>query len=150
MELRFVMNVRMHQTMVQELGLKSDYFETFLIKTERFLRTNKGQRALTYLKKEISKHHYRGVVDAVLAVASPSWRKHVLHYYEHGGAKLGHAVTYAQIEEIDKTLFDLLRELSDLAGEGCPESGLVLSAYVHFAGGRIPEAPPPGMGAAAA
>lgn len=151
LSLRFDLNLQCRLNLVQKLGLESEYLGTFLTKTEMALKSRRYQKGLKLIQTALeddnvggSGEPYRSVVDALLGAASPSWKRHIAHWYQHKRYRLGHAATWEDIQEMDEVLVQALRELAAWREAGAED--LVLDCYMHFVGGRICKAPTPGMG----
>ena len=148
LSLTFQTNLTCRYDLVQQLGLESEYLETFLTKTEMALKSRRYQKGLKLIQPALEAgaggEDYRSVIDALLGAASPSWRRHIAHWYRYGDTRLGDAATWEDIQEMDAVLVQALHELAAWREAGAED--LILDCYMHFVGGRICIAPAPGTG----
>ena len=87
MPLCLSLNLEQRCSLVQELGLESEYLATFMIRTEYLLKKDKYEKGLLLIEKTDT--GYESVMDWLLAMLAPSWKKHIKAYYEFRYTKLG-------------------------------------------------------------
>jgi hypothetical protein len=107
--MRWELNLEQRQCLIQSLGLESEFFESFLVRTERRLSDSKFSRGLRLIEGD--GEGYRSVLDWLLATLAPHWDLFILNYYEHGTPKLGHAVDFDTIDLIDRLMDAAVRDL---------------------------------------
>jgi hypothetical protein len=108
------MNLQQRQTLLQELGLKSSYFESVLVRTEQRLSERRYQRGLKLLKSLSDGSGYRGVIDLLLALCSPAWAAEIRAYYRGRGQRLVEYVEWPIVDAIDQVLAQVVVELGKL------------------------------------
>ena len=153
MSLQFSQNLEQRLTLVQKLGLESEYFESFLVRTEKLLKQKKYQKGLTLIVPNDTK--YASVLDWLLAMLAPSWKAHIHAFYKYGPPRLGHAVDFQTIDLMDQLMeaavvdlahsYRMLREESWLTKHK-PEPGVFLqrttmNAVREFISPAFPKAP---------
>ena len=152
MQLVMQMNLQQRLTLLQELGLKSEYFENVLVRTEQRLSERRGQRGLKLLRAISDGADYRGVIDLLLALCSPVWAREIQAFYAGRGTRIVEYVDWAVIDELDRVLAQVVVELARLyaayeelgwrEGQAAPEYDEVTRAgLAWFVGPRLP-APP--------
>lgn len=154
MSLTLQCNMVQRQTLLQELGLRSDLFENALVRTEAMLKKSKYQKSLRVIRSLLGEDDYNGVIDALVALLSPAWREHILAYYADLGPRLIEQADWATIERMDFVACSLLEELAALyklywqeglyrtEEDSVPEyEELTAAGLKFFFHGRMPDAP---------
>lgn len=129
MNLQLRINLQQRLTLLQELGLCSKFYESFLVRSEELLKKSKHQCGLMLLERDATEYH--GVLDWLHATLSPSWRPHILAYYSGEGPKLGEMIEWGAISQLDWMMAQVILELTKsyrnlqqegwLVGRGTPE-----------------------------
>lgn len=101
------------QTLVQRLGLESEFFESLLVRSEMLLKQSRYQRGLRLLKG-LDEDEYNSVLDFLLGVFAPAWKPSILAYYAGEGPKLGDLETWDVIEALDQGLAVGIVELTEV------------------------------------
>ena len=155
LSLCFRQNLELRLTLCQKLGLESEYFESFLVRTEKLLKQTRYQKGLMLIEETDT--DYRSVMDWLLAMLSPSWKVHIHAFYKYDHCKLGHAVDFETIDLMDQIMeasvielyksYQMLQREGWLVGKGKPEPGVfmqrsTMNAIRSFISPMFPEAPP--------
>ena len=98
----FELNLVCRQALIQKLSLESEYFESFLVRSENYLKTSEGQKAISLLKYHLPQERYRSVLDWLTALLVPGMKLKIFAYYEAGGPKLGEEFSFGFIDNLDK------------------------------------------------
>ena len=109
MGMRWELNLEQRQCLIQSLGLESEFFESFLVRTERRLSDSKFSRGLRLIEGD--GEGYRSVLDWLLAMLAPDWKVFIQDYYSYGEPKIGHAVDFETIDLIDRLMEAAVRDL---------------------------------------
>jgi hypothetical protein len=108
------LNMVMRQTLLLELGLRSEYFENCLVRTEALLQKSKYQKGLKLVRRLPSADEYRGVIDFLLGLFSPEWDQQIKGFYHHRGQRMIRYVEWETIDEVDQVVATALKELTRL------------------------------------
>ena len=119
MRLLMKQNQRLMQVMQLKLGFESEYFETFLMRTEKRLKKLKYQKGLHLIKNCYKNDgvQYGSVLDWLLAVVSPEWRRNIIDFYTYDTFCLGESVNFEDITKIDLLLEGTVIELTGMYEE---------------------------------
>jgi len=116
MKLLLQQNLNQRLTLLQELGLKSKYFDSCFVRTERLLKQSYYQKALYLLEREDAEN-YRGVLDWYLGTASPSWDLRIKAFYRHRCGRLIDDIPFDEIDKMDQVLAEMLVHLQEARKE---------------------------------
>jgi hypothetical protein len=117
MSLRLVQNLELRQTLVQKLGLESEFLESCLVRTEARLKESRHQRGLALLRGIVDESEFRSVLDWLLALYAPSYAGEIRSFYEDGGKRLIDSRPWRTIDEVDRILDEEIVRLGDLHKE---------------------------------
>jgi hypothetical protein len=110
-------NLSQRLSLVQKLGLESDYLESCFVRAETMLRSGDYQRPLVLVRGILPEDGYRSVLDYLAAVFVPSLIPAIRAYYDNDGERLIDMASWDLIEQIDRCLVDALEELKMLYTE---------------------------------
>lgn len=113
--LQMCQNLELRQTLVQKLGLESEYLETFLVRSEKLLKGRRGQRGLALVRHLADEDEYRSVMDFLVGLFVPSMKPAIKAYYEGHGQKLGEEFTWSFIDNLDRKMVMALEHLARLS-----------------------------------
>jgi len=109
MSLQLVMTAR--QELIQELGLKGEFFESVLIRTEKALKKRRAQKGLKLICSISDSTNYRGVIDLLLGLCSREWDIHMQSFYDRSGPAMRDMATPEVIDQVDRVLAGVVSEL---------------------------------------
>lgn len=147
------MNIEQRQALLQQLGLKSEFFGSVLVRTEALLKKSRYQRGLNLVRNALDVSDYRSVLDYLLAVISPSWNERIRAFYRGEVGRIVLTEEWATIDALDQVLEHAVRELAALyaaycslgwrEGHAAPEfDDLTVSGVRMFLQPRVPVADP--------
>jgi len=155
MSLRLSLNLEQRCSLIQKLGIESDYLGTnFMVRTEYLLQKDKYEKGLLLIEKTDT--GYESVMDWLLAMLAPSWKKHIKAYYEFRYTKLGDIADFKTITLMDQLMesavvdlyetYKMLQEAGWLEMRGKTEPGIFMQRVTMdgirvFIGPRFPIAP---------
>ena len=102
-------NLQQTQCLILQLGLQSEFFQSFLVRTEHRLSNSKYSRGLRLIPNPASE--YRSVLDWLLASIAPEWDQLIINYYKNGTDRFGKVVDFNTITEIDQLMDATVRDL---------------------------------------
>lgn len=117
MQFLLCQNLELRQTLIQKLGLESKYLESFLVRSETFLRTRDGQRGVALVRHLADEDRYRSVLDFLVGLFVPSMKPAIFAFYNDDGPKLGEEFDFQFIDNLDQRMVQALDELRGLAIE---------------------------------
>lgn len=117
MSFRLCENLAQRQTLVQKLGLTSEYLGSCLVRTEARLRTLRYQRGLALLHGLVDESAFRSALDWLLVLFAPHRADDVRRYYRGEGPPLIESQSWRTIDAVDRTLDDELVQLAALQEE---------------------------------
>lgn len=117
MSLRLCHNLAQRQTLVQKLGLESEYLGSCLVRTEARLHASRYQRGLALLRGLVDESEFRSVLDWLLVLFAPHYADDVQRYYNDGGPSLIASRPWKTIDAVDRILDEEIVRLGDLHKE---------------------------------
>lgn len=125
-------------SLIQRLGLESEYLHSCLVKSEAALLERDCQKAL-YLVRGRAEDQYRSVLDYLLGLFMPSIKPAIFSFYRDGGPRLLDVVPFARIAVVDDALEHRVRELAliyqelrGLSWELDVDFRLLINTYLDF------------------
>ena len=141
LSLSFRQNLELRQSLCLELRLDSEYFQSFLVRTEKRLKDTNYQKGLMLLESDDA--NYRSTLDWLLATFSPSWKQHIQDFYTYDHCRLGDAVDFDTIDLIDQLMeaavvdlkrsYNMLRRDGWLVGQGTPDPSPFMKSMTTMA-----------------
>lgn len=109
--------IECRQTLIQKLGLESEFLGSCLVRTEMRLKDSEFQRPLALLRGLIDESDFRSVLDWLLVLYAPSYGDEVRAFYDGGAPRMMETSSARVIDEIDAMLDDELLRLASLYKE---------------------------------
>lgn len=117
MEMTLSLNMVQRMTLIQTLGLESEYLETCLVRSETLLRERRYQAPLRLIRKFADEDQYNSVLDFLVGLFVPAMRPRIFAYYEGEGARIIEQSPWADIDRLDRMMVTALHELRVLHDE---------------------------------
>jgi hypothetical protein len=119
MELRmtFQLNMAQRMTLLQTLGLESEYLETCLVRSETLLRKLRFQAPLRLVRKFADEDQYNSVLDFLVGLFIPAMKPRIFAYYEGEGDRIIEQSPWSDIDRLDRMMVTALTELRALHDE---------------------------------
>lgn len=132
MRLLLQQNIKLRHLQILELGLESEYFDTFLVRTEKRLKKLKYQKGLSLIRNVYKDDgvQYRASLDWLVAVVSPEWRRNIIDFYTHGSYCLGESVNFEDITKMDMLMEGTVIELTGMYEE-LVKSRMLTRGHTH-------------------
>jgi hypothetical protein len=105
------------QTLLQRLGLESEYLETCLVRSETLLRERRFQTPLRLVRKLADEDEYNSVLDFLVGLFVPAMRPRIFAFYEGRGARIIEQSPWSDIDRLDRMMVTVLQELRGLYDE---------------------------------
>lgn len=115
--MRLTQNLEQRQTLIQKLGLESEFLNSCLVRTEVRLSRGGFQRGLALLRGIVDESRFRSVLDWLLALYVPALDPEIDRYYAGEGKRFLEAHSWQAIAEADRLLDEELVRLADLHKE---------------------------------
>jgi len=110
-------NLECRQSLIQKLGLESQYLESCLVRSEELLRDGEYQSPLRLVRKLGEEDDYQSVLDFLTAVFVPGLRQRIFAFYEGDGQQLIAQSDWSEIDRLDRMMVTTLCELRSLYSE---------------------------------
>jgi hypothetical protein len=115
--LQLSQNLRCRQTLIQQLGLESEFLGSCLVRTEMRLKESRFQRPLHLLRGLVDESDFSSVLDWLLVLYAPVYADTVRDYYRLGRGRMMELCSSDEIDEVDRMLDEELVRLADLSSE---------------------------------
>lgn len=110
-------NLEIRQTLIQKLGLESEYLRSVLVRSEMILKTSDGQRGLKLIRRFEEENRYRSVLDFLCGLFAPSLKPHIFGYYQGETGRFIEEFPWVDMDTVDRAMVLTLNELSRLSIE---------------------------------
>jgi hypothetical protein len=110
-------NLECRLSLIQKLGLESEYLESCLVRSEELLRDGEYQAPLRLMRKFGEEDDYQSVLDFLTAIFVPGLRQRIFAFYKGDGQRLIVQSGWSEIDRLDRMMVTALRELRVLYDE---------------------------------
>ncbi len=117
--LRLSQNLECRQSLIHELGLRSPYYGSTLVRSEALLKKTFYQRGIQLIKSLAENEEYRSVLDLLHATLCPAWTPYIKAFYDGRGGRFIESVTWDIIDKTDQEMAHAIEELAYLYKTYC-------------------------------